>query len=97
MSQTARPYFYQFSPLLIVELRYVLAKCNARRLDAKAAFRAWQKALDQEIEDKGFHDSAVENHRGAVFLDHHTLRFRKTSVWKYWKSHGKLSSGLVLW
>jgi len=45
-------YFYEFSPLLIQEMRSVLEQFNAGDLDAKAAFAAWRKALDQEIADR---------------------------------------------
>jgi len=54
-----RPYFYEFSPLLIQEMRSVLEQFNAGDLDAGAAFAAWRTALDEEITDQGFRDFAV--------------------------------------
>jgi len=53
-------YFYEFSPLLIQELRPTLEQLNGGDLDAGAAFAAWRKALDEEIADPAFHDFAVE-------------------------------------
>ena len=60
MSQKPLACFHQFSPLLIIELRHLLGEFNAGRLDAKAALRAWQKVLDEEIEDVAFRSFAVE-------------------------------------
>ena len=58
-SRKPRAYFYQFSPLLILELRHIMNGFNAGRLDAKVAFRAWQRALDDEIGDEAFRQFAV--------------------------------------
>jgi len=58
-SRKPRAYFYQFPPLLILELRHVMGESNVGRLDAKVAFRAWQKALDDEISDEAFRQFAV--------------------------------------
>ena len=54
------PYIYQFSELLILELRHVFQQTNAGELGVKAAIAAWQRAIDEEIEDVAFRAFAIE-------------------------------------
>ena len=55
-----KKYYYEFSPVLILELRHVFTENNMDELGVKAAFAAWQRAIDEEIKDAAFHDFVIE-------------------------------------